>query len=106
MGSPTDDLDRFLRTEGLRILRESGALRAAAPPPLAEEDTADFRAMNLESMGAVELETLLDRLEDLLDVLEDREPGDPDSGEYEIWDSRLSETEALLDRVHARLGCP
>ena len=103
MSSLTNDLDRFLKTDGLRILIESGAVRTEAYKPLTMEDIGGFAAMDLDSLDADRLEDLLDRAEDLLDELEDDEPGGGDSEAHDLWEDRLSETEDLIDRIRDRL---
>ena len=103
MGNPNDDLDRFLKTDGLRILIESGAVRTEAYKPLTMEDIGGFAAMDLDSLDADRLEDLLDRAEDLLEELEDGEPDGGDSEAHGLREDRLSETEDLIDRIRDRL---
>ena len=50
MGSLTSDLDRFLKTDGLRILIESGAVRTGPWEPLTADDIEDFAFMNLDAL--------------------------------------------------------
>ena len=103
MSSLTNDLDRFLKTDGLRILIESGAVRTEAYKPLTMEDIGGFAAMDLDSLGTDRLEDLLDRAEDLLEELEDGEPDGGDSEAHGLREDRLSETEDLIDRIRDRL---
>ena len=100
MGNPTDDLDRFLKTAGIRI---AGGMQAGPFEPLAVDDISRFASMDLKSMGRNELASLQYRLEDLRDDLEDREPADKSSEEYRLWDRRLCAVEDFLDRVLDRL---
>ena len=44
--------------------------------------------------------------EDLLDELEDDEPGGVDSEAHGLWESRLSETESFIGRILDRLDEP
>ena len=101
MGSLTDDLDRFLKTDGVRIVTGSKGIKAELLSPLAEEDIPSFASMDLEAMTEDKLEALQYRLEDLRDSMEDREPGDR-TGDR-AWDTRLCEVEDFLDRVLDRL---
>ena len=103
MGNLVNDLDRFLKTDGLRILIESGAIRTEPYEPLTVNDIDDFAAMDLNELDADHLEDLLDKAEDLHDDLEDDEPGDPESDEYSLWAYRLSETMDFIDRIQNRL---
>ena len=103
MGSLTNDLDRFLKTDGLRILIESGVVRSEPYEPLTVDDINDFAAMDLEILSAEALEDLLDKAEDLLDDLEDAEPEDEGGEEHNLRESRLSETEDFIDRIRDRL---
>ena len=106
MSSLTNDLDRFLKTDGLRILIESGAVRTEAYKPLTMEDIGGFAAMDLDSLDTDRLEDLLDRAEDLLEELEDGEPDGGDSEAHGLREDRLSETEDLIDRIRDRLDEP
>ena len=105
MASLTSDLDKFLKTDGLRILVESGAVRTEPYEPLTVDDIDDFAEMDLENKTTEDLEFLLDRAEDLLDELEDEEPNDG-SEEHDLWENRLSETEDFIDRIQDRLDEP
>ena len=103
MADLTNDLDKFLKTDGLRILIESGVVRTEPYEPLTVDDIDDFADMNLDGLDADHLEDLLDSAEDLRDELEDDEPEDEDSEEYNLWSDRLSETEDFIDRIQGRL---
>ena len=102
MASLTSDLDKFLKTDGLRILIESGAVRTESYEPLAVDDIDDFAEMDLANKTTEDLEFLLDLAEDLLDELEDDEPDDG-SEEHDLWENRVSETEDFIDRIQDRL---
>ena len=103
MASLTSDLDKFLKTDGLRILVESGAVRTEPYEPLTVEDIDDFADMSLDELDTDHLEDLLEKAEDLRDDLEDEEPDDENSNEYDLWSNRLSETEDFIDRIQERL---
>ena len=104
MGSLTSDLDRFLKTDGLRILLESGAVRAEPYKPLTVDDIGGFAAMDLETLDTNRLEDLLEKAEDLRDTLEEQEPGIENSAEHDLWENRLSETEDFIDRLRGTMG--
>ena len=99
MGCLSDDLDRFLKTEGIRILSFPGRNRTGSWRPLSEEETEGFRSIHPETFGSGDLECLMDRLDVLLDALERREPKDRNSEAYSQWEDRMWETERLMDRV-------
>lgn len=103
MSSLSNDLDRFLKSDGLRILIESGAVRIDSEEPLAADDTEDFADMDLDHLDADALEDLLEKAEDLLDDLNEQEPEDEGSEEHELWEDRLSETEDFIERTLDRL---
>ena len=103
MGNLKNDLDRFLKTDGIRILIESGVVRGEPWEPLTVDDIDDFFAMNLEDLDTARLEDLQKKAEDLLDELEDAEPGGENSEEYETWEERVEETERLIRRIRDRL---
>lgn len=103
MADLTNDPDKFLKTDGLRILIESGVVRTEPYEPLTVDDIDDFADMDLDELDADHLEDLLDRAEDLRDELEDDEPDDEGSEEHDIWEDRLSETEDFIDRIQDRL---
>ena len=105
MGCLIDDLDRFLRTEGIRIVAGSGGVRAGGVP-LSEDDIDGLGSMDLEGMDRADLEDLLDRAENLRDDLEDLPPEEESSEEYALWDSRLFRLENFIDRVQERLDDP
>ena len=103
MASLTNDLDRFLKTDGLRILIESGVVRTEPYEPLTVDDIDDFAAMDLDEIDADHLEDLLEKAEDLRDELEDGEPDDEGNEEHNLWENRLFETEEFIDRIQDRL---
>lgn len=103
MSSLTSDLDRFLKSDGIRILIDSEGVKAEPLNPLSEEDIEGFASMDPDTMSEDELETLQYRLEDLRDDMEDREPKDRTGEAYRTWDARLSAVEDFLDRVLDRL---
>ena len=85
MGSLSDDLDRFLKTDGIRIIMDAGGICTEPLRLLTEEELRNFQSIDISSMNAEELEDLRFRLEDLLDEPEEQE--------------RLSEIEDFLDKV-------
>lgn len=103
MADLTNDPDKFLKTDGLRILIESGVVRTEPYEPLTVDDIDDFADMDLDDLDTDRLEDLLYMAEDLRDDLEDDEPDDEDSEEYNLWSDRLSETEDFIDRIQYRL---
>ena len=103
MGNLIDDLDKFLRTDGIKILVKSGDVKVKAYEPLTEEDIDDFGSMNLDNLNQETLENLLDKAEDLRDDMEDREPEDEESEEHDLWEDRLSEIEDFIDRIQNHL---
>ena len=105
MGCLIDDLDRFLRTEGIRIVAGSGGIRAGGVP-LSEEDIDGLSSMDLDGKDRADLEDLLDSAEDLRDDLEDLPPEEESSEEYALWDSCLANLVNFIDRVLERLDAP
>lgn len=103
MGNLCDDLDKFLKTDGLRIIMDSEGVRTEPYEPLTAEDIDDFADMNLDVLDKASLEDLQDKAEELRDDLEDLEPENDDSEEYAIWNNRLFETEDFIDRIRDRL---
>lgn len=103
MGNLSDDLDRFLKTDGLRIVYDSHGVRIETYEPLTEEDIEDFDCMDLSNLNEDELEDLFDKADELRDDLEDKEPEDEDSKEYNLWKTHLSATEEFIDRIQERL---
>ena len=103
MGNLSDDLDRFLKTDGLRIIYDSQGFRTEPYEPLTEEDIDDFDSMDLSNLNEEELEDLYDKADALRDDLEDKEPEDENSEEYSIWEDRLSATEDFINRIQERL---
>ena len=89
MGSRTDDLDRFLKTDGIRILRDSGFFRAKPAVPLTVQELAalDPRRLDRQSLG-----DLLDRAEDLLDAVEDSEPKNRRGKAHAVWEEQFWQT--------------
>ena len=74
MAQMDNNLEKFLKTEGLRIIFDANGIREKTFTPLTVEDIPNFENMDLESMDLEDLENLLDQLEDLLDTLEEDEP--------------------------------
>lgn len=103
MGSLKDDLEKFLKTDGVRILIESGSVKIEPYEPLTEEDIDGLEEIDLGNMDQDALEALLDKLEDLQDTMEDEEPDDEDSEEYGQWEDNVSRIEDLLSAVQERL---
>ena len=87
MGNTQDDLDKFLKTEGIKIIMDSDGVRTEPYEPLTVEDIDGFGSMNLKDLDQARLEDLLDKAEELRDRLEDK----------------LSETEDFMDRIQERL---
>jgi len=104
MGSLSDDLDRFLKTDGLRIIRDSTNIRAGISEPLTEEDINDFDCMNLDELNTEDLEDLRDKAEDLRDHLEDQEPEDENSEEHALWEDKFFRIEDFIDRIKGFSG--
>ncbi len=98
MGCLNDDLERFLKTDGIRMMASSKK-SAADCEPLTEEDIDDFDSMILEGLDKGSLEDLMSKAEDLMDELEDREPKNEDSAEYDLWEDRLCAVEDFIDRI-------
>ncbi len=103
MGCLNDDLERFLKTDGFRMMMDSGRKTASDGEPLTEEDIEDLDSMILENLNKGALEDLMTKAENLRDDLEDREPEDEDSGEYDLWEDRLCAVEDFIDRVGERI---
>ena len=99
MGCLNDDLERFLRTEGVRMMMDSEKKSAADCEPLTEEDIEDLDSMILEGLDKAALEDLMAKAENLRDDLEDREPEDEGSEEYDLWEDWLCAVEDFIDRV-------
>ena len=99
MGSIREDLDKFLKTDGLRIMMGSNGTRVESYEPLTVNDIDDFGSMNLETLDKDGLKDLLDKAEELQDDLEDDEPEDEESEEHNLWEDRYSETEDFIDRI-------
>ncbi len=103
MGNISDDLDKFLKTDGVRIIMDAGGVRTEPYEPLIVEDIDDFDSMDLEKLDESGLEDLLEKAEELRDDLQDEEPEDEESEEHGLWEKRLSETEVFIDRIRDRL---
>ncbi len=99
MGNLSEDLDRFLKTEGVQMMMDAEKKSAADCEPLTEEDIEDLDSMILEGLDKAALEDLMAKAENLRDDLEDREPEDEDSEEYDLWEDRLCAVEDFIDRV-------
>ena len=104
MGNPSDDLDRFLHSEGRRILAESGEAPAKPYEPLTCEDIDDFVYLNLERLDKEALDDLLYKAEELRDNLEKQKPEEAVSEEHSRWEEKLIEVEDFVDRVRECLG--
>lgn len=103
MGSLSDDLERFLRSDGIRILVESGTVKVEPYESLTENDIDDFDSMDIENLNLDDLEYLLDRVEDLQDTLEEKEPEDEESEAHACWDDQMSKTENFIDEIRDRI---
>ena len=106
MGCLNDDLDRFLKTDGIRIVREAGGVRRAPARRLTERDIERFSAAKPERMSLRALKDLREQAEDLRDEIEEGEPKDKGGEAHARWDRRLSAAEDFLDEIRDRLnGC-
>ena len=104
MGNLMDDLEKFLQTDGIKIIvSASGDIRTEPYEPLTVEDIDDFDSMNLEELSAADLTDLQEKAEELRDDLEEGEPDDEESEAHSLWDSQLSATEDFIDRIRDRL---
>ena len=103
MASLSDDLDRFLKTDGLKILFGSDVVRTGTCEPLTTDDIDGLCSMNLDELDKDRLENLMDKAEDLRENLEDEEPDDEASEAYGLWEDRLSEVDDFIDRIRNRL---
>ena len=90
MGSLTEDLDRFLKTDGIRILGNRKPVRSRPPVSLTENSVRSPGSADLKSMNKKELEDLYSRLKNLQARLE----------------NRLCHIENLMDRIEDRLYGP
>ena len=104
MASLSDDLDKFLKTDGLRIIMDSKGVRTEPYEPLTVNEISDFADMNLDILDTDALEDLKDKAEELRDDLESEEPDDEASEEHDLWEDRISETEDFIDRIRERLN--
>lgn len=103
MGNISEDLDKFLKTEGLRIIIDSNGIKTKSYEPLTVDDIDDFDDMDLDNLDIDALESLMSKAEDLQDELEDDEPDDEGSEVHNLWKSRLFEIEDFIDRIQDRL---
>ena len=101
MGSLSDDLDRFLRTDGLQIYRE-----AVCPEPLTGDGIGRFPSMNLNAMSKAGLESLQYRPDDLREGMEDQESESRTSRICKTRDIRLFKSEGFPDMVRNRPDRP
>ena len=103
MSQMDNNLEKFLKTEGLRIIFDANGIREKSYTPLTAEDIPNFGGMDLESMDAKDLEFLRDQLEDLLDTLEEDEPDEEGREAYDRWEEQIDAVESFLDEVQDRL---
>ena len=103
MANLTRDLDIFLKSDGIRILTESGAVLTEPSEPLTVDDIEDFSDMNLEELDISHLEDLLAKAEDLIEGLERNEPLDEEVEEPHLWDDRLIDIAFFIERIENRL---
>ena len=87
MSTIDKDLERFLKTDGLKIVMNSAGTRVEPYKPLTIEGYGSVSAINPEELDADSLQDLLDKAEDIQSALEDQ----------------LSDIEDLSDRVQDRL---
>ena len=99
MAQMDNNLEKFLKTEGLRIIFDANGIQEETYTPLSVEDIPSFGGMDLESMDAEDLDLLRDQLEDLLDTLEEDEPEEEDSEVHDQWEEQISSVESFLDEV-------
>ena len=104
MGNLDKDLEKFLKSDGMRILMESGIVSVRCSDPLSEEEIDALDSTDLDTMSREELEELQDRAEDLINELEDSEPEDEDSQEHSDWEDKLSDIEGLIDQIEEKLA--
>ena len=102
MGNIQDDLDKFLKTDGIKIFTDAGGIRNKPCEPLTTDDIDDFSSMSLEGLDEAGLKDLLGKAEDLRDDLEDEEP-EEESEEHDLWEDRFTETDNFIDRIQDRL---
>ena len=100
MGCLNDDLEKFLKSDGIRIIMDTEGVRTEPFIRLTEDDIDEFDySMDLENIDADDLDRLQDQVDDLRDEIEDREPEDEDSEEHDLWEDRLSKVEDFLDNI-------
>ena len=87
MGNISDDLDKFLKTDGVKIIMDSNGTRLEPWEPLSIDGFGPIDSIDPESLNQEELKSLLDKAEDLRSELEDQ----------------LSEVEDLIDCAEERL---
>jgi len=97
MSNLSNDLDKFLKSDGIRIFIESGTVWTEPWEPLTVDDIDDFADMDLKGLGEDALEDLMDKVEDLQSDLEDEEPKEGE--EHDLWEDRISECEDFIDRI-------
>ena len=103
MGNIRDDLDKFLKTDGIRIVMDAGGIRIGPCEPLTADDINNFKSMDLEELDETGLEDLLDKTEELRYDLEDEEPEDEQSKKHGLLEDNISETEDFIGRIQDRL---
>ena len=86
MGNANDDLDRFLKTDGIRIIFDAKGTRTEPLVPLTI-DGIDIDSIDLDELDTEALRDLLDKAEDLHDDLEDK----------------LSDIEDFMNEIRERL---
>ena len=99
MAQMDNNLEKFLKAEGLRIIFDANGIREKTFTPLTVEDIPKFEDMDLESMDAEDLDLLRDQLEDLLDTLEEDEPDEEEGDAYDRWEEQIDAVESFLDEV-------
>ena len=103
MGNLNNDLEKFLKSDGMRILMESGVVSVAANESLTDEEIENFISVDLDSLDVEELKDLQEKAEDLRDKVEMNEPEDEDSDEYDLWESQIIRIDDFLDDILDRL---
>ena len=103
MGSLCDDLDKFLKTDGIKIIIDSKGTRVEPYEPLTEDDIDDFADMDLDELDETGLEDLLEKAEELQDEMADREPEDENSETHDTWEGQIIEIEDFIERIRDRL---
>ena len=103
MGNMIDDLDKFLKTDGIRILTDSGAIRAEPHKPLPDSSMEDLTFLSPDGPNADQLTGLLAQAEGLRDDLICEGPAGESEDARILWNDRLSRTEDFIDRIRSRL---